>query len=96
MGANAGRSGRFRASTTWVIDFRYDGRSRRWFRTVDDGVDVRARLGAELAGLYGDHARLVDVRPATADEEAQYLRGDAPKNVLCPTGRGPRGDSGTP
>ena len=40
-----------------------------------------------LHALYGKRAKLVDVRRATQDEEAQYLRGAEPKNVLCPTGR---------
>jgi hypothetical protein len=48
---------------------------------------------SELAALYGDSARLVAVRPATEDEETQYLRGEEPKNVLCPTGRHAREDT---
>ena len=77
----------FRASTTWVVDFRYDGRPRRWFKVFGRNIDVRALMAAELHQLYGDRARLVEVREATEQEEAQYLRGDAPKNAFCPTGR---------
>lgn len=78
----------FRTSTTWVVDFRYEGRPRRWFKAFGPGVDVRALISAELRQLYGDRASVVDVRPATDEEEAQYLRSEEPKNTLCPTGRG--------
>jgi hypothetical protein len=44
-------------------------------------------MTATLHDLYGDHARIVDLRRATEEEELQYLRGDEPKNVMCPTGR---------
>ena len=77
----------FKTRATWVVDFRYEGRPRRWFKVFVSGVDVRARMASELRQLYGDRARLVDVRPATDEEEAQYLRGEEPKNLLCPTGR---------
>jgi hypothetical protein len=42
-----------------------------------------------LADLYGTRARLQVVRAATAEEETQYIRGDLPRNIFCPTGRGP-------
>jgi hypothetical protein len=29
----------------------------------------------------------VAVRPATDEEERQYLRGEEPRNPVCPTGR---------
>jgi hypothetical protein len=85
----------FRTSTTWVVDFRYDGRPRRWMKGFRPEVDVRRQMTEQLQALYGDRARLVGVRPATEDEEAQFLRGEEPKNVLCPTGRrgGLDGDS---
>lgn len=79
----------FRTSTIWVIDFRYEGRSRRWFLAFGAGVDVRGEAEARLTGLYGDRARLVEVRRATDEEERQYLGGTEPKNVICPTGRRP-------
>ena len=78
----------FRTSTTWVVDFQYDGRPRRWFRAFGPGVDVGERMAAELRQLHGRRARLLAVRPATDEEEAAYLRGDEPKNLFCPTGRG--------
>jgi hypothetical protein len=93
MDRDPDRGTRFRASTTWVIDFRHDGHPRRWFRTFGRDVDVPERIAAELAELHGDRARLVEVRPATAAEESQYLRGEEPKNVLCPTGRRARDDA---
>jgi len=78
----------FKTSTTWVVDFRYEGRPRRWFKAFGPGVDVRAEMSNELQQLYGDHAQLVEVRQATGEEEAQYLRDEEPKNQFCPTGRG--------
>lgn len=77
----------FRTSTTWVVDFRYDGRPRRWFKAFGPDVDVTDAMTRVLHDLYGARATLVDVRRATEDEETQYLRGTEPKNVLCPTGR---------
>lgn len=79
----------FRTSTTWVVDFRYDGRPRRWFKALGPVDDARSEMAKLLRSLYGDRAQLVDVRKATAQEETQYLRGDEPKNALCPTGRHP-------
>lgn len=77
----------FKTSVTWVVDFRYEGRPRRWFKAFGTSDDVRQAIVAQLAALYGDRAQLVEVRQATEDEETQYLRGEEPKNVLCPTGR---------
>jgi hypothetical protein len=85
----------FRNSRTWVVDFRYQGRARRWFRTApDDVADMTSQMRALLAELYGDRAQLETVRPASEEEERQYLRGEEPKNVLCPTGRSPRSAPG--
>ncbi len=80
-------AGFFKTSATWVVDYRYKGRPRRWFRSFAPGADVPAQMGSELQQLYGDHAQIVEVRLATEAEEAQYLRGEEPKNMLCPTGR---------
>ena len=77
----------FRNSTTWVVDFRYEGRPRRWFKILRAGLDVRQQMTELLSQWYGGSAQLVEVREATAEEEAQYLRGEEPKNVVCPTGR---------
>lgn len=82
----------FRRSATWVVDFRYDGRPRRWFRLFPPGADVQQLMREQLRELHGERAQLVQVRPASADEEAQYLRGEEPRNVVCPTGR--RSDAG--
>ena len=76
----------FKTSTTWVVDFRYEGRARRWFAAFGPDDDVRRSMTATLADLYGNRAQLVDVREATDEEELQYLRGEEPKNVYCPTG----------
>ena len=77
----------FRTSTLWVVDFRYDGRPRRWFRAFGADVDVRNSMQDELQQLYEGRAALVDVRRATDEEERQYLRDELPSNAYCPTGR---------
>lgn len=77
----------FKSSRLWVIDFTYDGRPRRWIKALRDSEDGHAVLAAELADLYGTRARVVQIRPATPDEETQYIHGESPKNVMCPTGR---------
>lgn len=77
----------FRSSTVWVIDFRFKGKARRWFRTFRDGVDAAPLIAQELRELHGDDAQLVEVRRASDEEEGQYLRGELPINVFCPTGR---------
>ena len=77
----------FKTSAIWVVDFRYEGRPRRWFKAFGPQDDVRQRMMAALRDLYGKRAQLVDVRKATNEEELQYLRGDEPKSVFCPTGR---------
>ncbi len=76
----------FKTSTLWVVDFRYQGRARRWFKTFGVGEDAERAVPAMLRDLYGDRARLVALRRATPDEEAQYVRGDLPHNIYCPTG----------
>lgn len=80
----------FRTSRVWAVDFRYDGHPRRWLKALPSEADAAKALAAELQDLHGGRARLVAVRPATADEEDQYLRDEAPTNPLCPTGRAPR------
>ena len=77
----------FKTSTTWVVDFRYDGRPRRWFKAFGPGVDVNGAMTQQLQDWYGRRAQLVEVRPATEEEEIDYLRGTEPKNLMCPTGR---------
>lgn len=85
----------FKTSTTWVVDFHHDGRPRRWHKLLRPGQDARALMTEQLRALYGKRAVLLGVRPATADEESQYLRGDAPGNALCPTGGPRRADADT-
>ena len=80
----------FRRTQVWVVDFSYEGRPRRWFKPLPQGTDAQAALLALLQELYGDRARLVAVRPATEQEELDYVRGNVPRNMLCPTGRAPR------
>lgn len=80
----------FRRTQVWVVDFTYDGRSRQWFKALPQGTDAGVAMRDQLRELYGAHARLVSVRPATAQEELDYVRGNLPRNMLCPTGRAPR------
>jgi hypothetical protein len=77
----------YKTSRLWVIDFTYDGHPRRWIKPLREGQDGPAVLAAELRDLHGSRARLVDIRPATQEEETQFNHGDLPKNVQCPTGR---------
>lgn len=79
----------YRKSTVWVVDFSYEGHPRRWLKALPQQVDGPAAVAAELADLYGARVRLQGVRRATPEEELQYVRGDLPKNIYCPTGRGP-------
>ena len=80
----------FRRTQVWVVEFTWDGRPRRWMKALPQGSDAARVVAAELAELYGGRARLREVRPATSAEELAYVRGDLPRNVLCPTGRAPR------
>ena len=57
-----------------------------WRKAFGPKDDVHREATATLDDLYGKRARLVEVRPATEDEESQYLRGEQPKNVYCPSG----------
>jgi hypothetical protein len=77
----------FKTSTLWGIDFRYDGRPRRWFQTLAPGPEVHEQVAQQLHDLYGRRAKLETVRLPTDEEERRYLRGEEPKNVMCPTGR---------
>ncbi len=78
----------YKASEVWVVDFTYDGRPRRWLKPVPVGTDARSHIEAVVNDLYGRRGRILAVRPATPAEEMQYIRGDLPKNLYCPTGRG--------
>jgi hypothetical protein len=79
--------GFFKPSCTWVVDFRFDGHARRWFKVAAPDADLHTQMQRELARLYGPRAQLEAVRHASDEEEAQYLRGEEPKNLICPTGR---------
>lgn len=77
----------FKTSVIWVVDFRYDGHPRRWFRAFGPQDDPLQKMTDTLHDLYGKRAQLMAVRRASAEEELQYLRGEEPKNIYCPTGR---------
>lgn len=81
-----------RPSTLWVIDYQYDGRPRRWLQVLDAGRDAHRFADEALRERHEPgRARLVGVRLATPQEELDYVHGDEPRNVYCPTGR-PRHD----
>ena len=86
----------FRQSQVWVVEFTYDGRPRRWFKAWPQGTDAPSQARTLLRELYGEHARLVQARPASAQEELDYVRGKLPRNLLCPTGRAPRSEGRPP
>jgi hypothetical protein len=77
----------FKPSSLWVIDYRFDGRDRRWYKSFRSDVDTKAEAQDQLADLHGNRARLTEVRRATDNEERQYVRGEQPKTNFCPTGR---------
>ncbi len=79
----------FRTSTVWVIDFQYEGRPRRWLKALPEGCDAQQAAQAILEDLYGHRARLAGVRPATPEEDSDYLHGNLPRNAYCPTGKAP-------
>lgn len=76
----------FKPSRVWVVNFVYDGRARQWFKALRSHEDPQRVMANTLQDLYGDRARLISVREATALEDLDYLRGDRPRNVFCPTG----------
>lgn len=75
----------YKTSTVWIVDFRYEGRPRRWFKALPAGVDGPREMAAALQALYEGKAQLLSARVATDEEESQYLRGDEPRNAYCPT-----------
>ncbi|VTU36463.1 hypothetical protein [Variovorax sp. RA8] len=77
----------FKTSRLWVVHYTWRGRPRRWFKALPEGADGPALLAAELMDVQGPLARVVEIRPALPQEETDYLRGNLPKNILCPTGR---------
>lgn len=77
----------FKPSSLWIIDFRFDGRDRRWYKSLRSDLDAHAEAERQLADLHGNRAQLVDVRLATEVEEIEYIRGEQPKKIFCPTGR---------
>ena len=77
----------FRPSSLWIIDFRFDGRDRRWFKSFRTNIDVKTEATNLLRDLHGSRAQLIEVRLATEAEEIQYVRGEEPKNSFCPISR---------
>jgi hypothetical protein len=77
----------FKSSRLWNVDFSYDGHPRRWIKPLPAGEDGVTLITAELNDLYGRRVRIAEIRPATPEEELQYIRGEVPKNIYCPTGR---------
>ncbi len=79
----------FKRSEVWVVDFRYEGRPRRWLKALPAGADAPAAMRAQLQDLYGAKATAVSVRRATPEEDQAYVRGDLPRNAYCPSGKEP-------
>lgn len=79
----------FKRTQVWVVEFTYEGRPRKWFKALPQGTDARQEMLSLLRDLYGSHAQLAAVRMATPQEELDFVRGNLPRNVLCPTGRAP-------
>jgi hypothetical protein len=79
----------FRNSQVWAVEYQYDGRSRHWLKALPVEADADRAIRDLLKDLYGEHARLVAVRPATDLEEEEFRRGRMPRNTYCPTGTVP-------
>ena len=79
----------FRNSQVWAVEYQYDGRTRHWLKALPVGSDAEYNFRALLKDLYGDHARLLAVRPATDLEDEEFRRGRTPRNAYCPTGKAP-------
>lgn len=77
----------FKTSHLWVVEYTWRGRPRRWFKALPESADGPALLAAELVDIRGPQARVVEIRPATPQEETDYLHDKLPGNILCPTGR---------
>ena len=76
-----------KASKTWVVDYQFDGRSRRIYKIYSNEIDANKEVQFMLDDLYGGRAKLVDLRVATDDEERQFLRDEHQRNIMCPTCR---------
>lgn len=80
-----------RNSQVWAVEYQYDGRTRRWLKALPREADAEGAMRDLLQDLYGEHARLVAVRPATDEEDEDFRRGRLPRNAYCPTGKLPLG-----
>lgn len=77
----------FKTTRLWVVDYTWDGRARRRYKALAEGADGPTVLAAEVADVLGKRAKIVNIRPATCEEETDYLRDRHARNILCPTGR---------
>ncbi|ROZ75426.1 hypothetical protein [Ramlibacter sp. WS9] len=77
----------FKTSRLWVVHYTWKGRPRHWFKALPEGAYGPALLAAELMDVHGPLARVVEIRPASPQEETDYLHDELPRNILCPTGR---------
>jgi hypothetical protein len=62
----------------WVVDYRLDGRPCRWIRALRVVAPPHALIQEELDELYGDRAELIELRAATEEERAAFIRGEPP------------------
>lgn len=81
----------FRNSQVWAVEYQYDGRTRHWLKALPREADAELTMRDLLKDLYGDRARLIQVRPATDLEDEDFRRGRLPQNAYCPTGKAPTG-----
>ncbi|SEK80809.1 hypothetical protein SAMN05216359_103161 [Roseateles sp. YR242] len=62
----------------WVVEYRLDGRPRRWIRALPVVSPPHAMMLEELDELYGTRAALVDLRQASDEERVAFIRGEPP------------------
>ena len=69
----------FKTSTLWVVDFRYEGRPRRWFKACGPQDDVRERMITAFRDLYGQRAQFVDVRRRRTRKNCSTFEAKSPR-----------------
>ena len=52
----------FKISTIWVVNFRQQGRPRRWFKSFGPAGNMHAKMTNLLNVLFGKRAGLIEMR----------------------------------
>ena len=60
----------------WVVDYRLDGRPRRWIRALPVAAPPHAMVLEELDELYVTRATLIELRQASDEERIAFIRGE--------------------